>query len=90
MSEKRWQVDVRGGVVGIYYAEALLPGCASNWPNPCLRLDGHLVAEYEFRTWAVPTETVMFAASVALALDRAGVIPPAAPLAAEGKEKERG
>ncbi len=77
MSEKRWQVDVRGGCVGIYYAGALIPDCASHWPEPCLRIDGQRVMDVGgFAGWVLPEGTVMFAAGIALALDRAGIRPP--------------
>ena len=70
----RWYVDVRGGCIGIYYAEALVTDYASSWPEPCLRIDGERVLDVGgFADWKLPVGAVRFAAGVALALDTAGI-----------------
>lgn len=78
----RWYVDVRGGCIGIYYAEGLVTDYASNWPEPCLRIVGERVLNVGgFAEWELPVDAVRFAAGVALALDRAGIRPlPEAPM----------
>ena len=47
MGNGKWIVDVRGGVIGIYFAAEPLSGCSDRWPEPCLRIDGERVIDPE-------------------------------------------
>ena len=78
MGEGRWIVDVRGGVIGIYYASEREPGCAENWPEPCLRIDGERVIDPESGAlvgWRMPQSRVRTAEMIAERLNSSGVVP---------------
>ncbi len=78
MGEGRWIVDVRGGVIGIYYASEREPGCAENWPEPCLRIDGERVIDPESGAlvgWRMPQSRVRTAEMIAERLNISGVVP---------------
>ena len=78
MGEGRWIVDVRGGVIGIYYASEREPGCAENWPEPCLRIDGERVIDPESGAlvgWRMPQSRARTAEMIAEQLNISGVAP---------------
>ena len=78
MGEGRWIVDVRGGVIGIYYASEREHGCAENWPDPCLRIDGERVIDPESGAlvgWRMPQSRVRTAEMIAERLNISCVAP---------------
>lgn len=78
MGEAKWIVDVRNGVIGIYYAAEKLASCADHWPEPCLRIDGERVIDPDKGTlsgWRMPESRIVTATRIAAALTHAGVAP---------------
>lgn len=78
MRKNRWIADVRGGVIGIYYASERVAGCAENWPEPCLRIDGERVIAPESGAlvgWRMPQSRVRTAEMIAERLNISGVVP---------------
>ena len=78
MSNGKWIVDVRGGVIGIYFAAEKLSGCSDRWPEPCLRVDGERVIDPErgeMVGWRMPENRIVTATRIAAALAHAGVEP---------------
>lgn len=78
MRKNRWIADVRGGVIGIYYASERVAGCAENWPEPCLRIDGKRVVAPETGAivgWRMPPGHIVTAERIAAALNGMGVLP---------------
>ena len=78
MGNGKWIVDVRGGVIGIYFAAEPLSGCSDRWPEPCLRIDGERVIDPErgeMVGWRMPENRIVTATRIAAALTHAGVEP---------------
>ena len=78
MCKNRWIVDVRGGVIGIYFAPGKLSVCAEHWPEPCLRIDGKRVVAPETGAivgWHMPHGHIVTAERIAAALNGMGVLP---------------
>ena len=78
MGKGEWIVDVRGGVIGIYFARERETGCESNWPEPCLRIDGKRVIDAERGTlvgWRMPESKIVTAERIVDALNAAGIEP---------------
>ena len=78
MGEEKWIVDVRGGVIGIYFTTEKLSGCADHWPEPCLKIEGEPVRDPETGArvgWRMPKNRIVTATRIAAALTHAGVQP---------------